>query len=351
MSKGSGKFIQLEWECPQCDGRNPGPEQSCLSCGAPQPDDVEFVAPAERKYVSDEKSLKAARSGADTHCGFCDTRNPGNAEICSQCGGDLAEGERRKAGGEVRQRAAEQKIRCSNCDAENTSSNHTCAECGAPLAQQKLASAQSDAKGIKASGGAKEKASPKKRGCIIGAVLAVIALCVAGAVFLFAPSESVAGTVSDVHWQTSIAVQEQQEVRHDNETGSVPSDAYDVSCHTESEQVCTTELVDQGNGFAEEVESCDTQNEEYCSYTALEWQTIETFTMDGNDYNPSYASPSLSNEQRLGNEDIDYSVNFSTEKGNIDYAPDDLDEYRQFQLGSSWNLNLNRLGTVVSVER
>jgi hypothetical protein len=161
----------------------------------------------------------------------------------------------------------------------------------------------------------------------------------------------VAGTVSDVHWQTSIAVQEQQEVRHDNETGSVPSDAYDVSCHTESEQVCTTELVDQGNGFAEEVESCDTQNEEYCSYTALEWQTIETFTMDGNDYNPSYASPSLSNEQRLGNEDIDYSVNFSTEKGNIDYAPDDLDEYRQFQLGSSWNLNLNRLGTVVSVER
>jgi len=351
MSKRSGKFIQLEWECPQCDGRNPGPEKSCLSCGAPQPDDVEFVAPAERKYVRDEKSLKAARAGADIHCGFCGTRNPGNAETCSQCGGDLAEGERRKAGGEVRQRAAEKMVRCPNCEAENASSNHSCAECGAPLARQKISSSQLDTKGMKISGGAKEKASPRKRGFIIGAVLAVIALCVAGAVFLFAPSESVAGIVSDVRWQTSIAVQEQQEVRHDNETGSVPSDAYDVSCHTESEEVCTEREVDQGNGFAEVVQDCETRSEEYCSYTAMEWQTLETLTLDGNDYNPNYASPSLSSEQRLGDDSVEYSVFFSTEKGIIDYDPDDLDEYRQFQSGSNWMLNLNRLGVIVSVER
>lgn len=211
MAKRSSGFIQLEWECPQCDGRNPGPEQSCLSCGAPQPDDVEFVAPAERKFVADENSLKYAKAGADIHCGFCNTRNLATAETCSQCGGDLAEGERRKAGGEVLQRAAAKRVLCSNCEAENASSNATCVECGAPLAQQMVSAAQLKPAGL-ASGSAKTpKVSPKKRGCIIGAVLAVIALCIAGAIFIFIPSESVDGVVSDVRWQTSIAVQEEED--------------------------------------------------------------------------------------------------------------------------------------------
>mgnify|MGYP003973403401 FL=1 len=111
MAKRSSKFIQLEWECPGCDARNPGPEQSCLSCGAPQPDNVEFVAPADRKFVTDEKSLKRAKAGADIYCAFCETRNLATATDCIQCGADLAEGKRRKAGGEVRQRATEKMVK------------------------------------------------------------------------------------------------------------------------------------------------------------------------------------------------------------------------------------------------
>ncbi len=348
MSKRSSGFIQLEWECPQCDARNPGPEGSCLSCGAPQPDNVEFVAPAERKFIKDEKSLEHAKAGADIYCAFCDTRNPATAETCSQCGAELAEGEKRKAGGEVRQRAAAKMVNCPNCEAENLSSNNTCQECGAPLARQKVSAAQLDVKGMAAA--ASKKAAPK-RSWIIGIILLLIVCCVGGLVFFLSPSEEVTGIVSNVRWETNVPVQEEQEVRHNDERGNPPSEAYNISCHTESEEICTERTVDQGNGYAEVVQDCKTQNEEYCSYSMMEWQTIETLTLTGNDYDPRYAQPSLTADQRQGSESIEFNVNFSTEKGLLEYSPSDLTEYRQFQPGSDWTLSLNRLGSIVSVGR
>jgi len=337
-------------ECPGCDARNPGPEQSCLSCGAPQPDNVEFVAPAKRKFVTDEHSLKRAKAGADIYCAFCETRNTATATECIQCGADLAEGERRKAGGEVRQRAVAEIAACQNCAAENDSSNSTCAECGAPLASKKITPVRVSKKMTSAEQ-AKNASAPKNRKWIIGLVLALILCCVAGAIFLFSPSESVAGTVNQVHWETSLSIQEESEVDYSNERGNPPSDAYDISCHTESEEVCTERTVDQGNGFAEVVEDCETRSEEYCSYSVMEWLNTETLTLTGDDFAPEYASPSLSSDQRLGDERIEYTVTFSAASEIFEYTPDNLDEYQQFQIGSEWTLNMNRLGGIVSVER
>ncbi len=351
MVKKSSGFIQLEWECPQCNSRNPGPAGSCVSCGAPQPENVEFVAPAERKFVQDEKALKHAKAGADIICGFCDTRNPATAETCSQCGADLGEGEQRKAGGEVRQREAVKSIQCPNCEAENPETNQNCLGCGAPLAGASLKSAPVPLKGMNIPGSASVK-DKAKRPWIIGVILFLIVCCIGGLIFfVLSPSESVAATVRDVRWDTSVRVQEEREVRHNDERGNPPSDAYDVSCHTESEEVCTERTVDQGNGYAEVVQDCHTESDEYCSYSVMEWQTVETLTLDGGDYDPRYAQPSLSSDQRLGDENVDYTVFFDTEKGMLDYSPGDLDEYRQYQLGSNWTLNLNRLGGIVSVER
>ena len=351
MSKRSSKFIQLEWECPGCDARNPGPEENCLSCGAPQPENVEFVAPAERKVVTDEKSLKRAKAGADIYCAFCETRNPATQEACIQCGADLTEGKRRKAGGEVRQRKAEKMIACPSCDTENASSNHTCSECGDPLMGENVVTARAMPKSTGTEQAKNKLDSKKKNNWIVAIVIAVILCCIAGAIFFFSPSKSVTGTVDDVYWQTSIPLQEEGEVNYSNERGSPPSGAYDVSCHTESEEVCTEEMVDQGNGFAEVVKNCETHSEEYCSYSVMEWQTVETFTLDGHDYAPEYANPSLSSGQRLGNEDVTYTVTFSADSEMLDYSVDDLDEYRQFQIDSEWTLKMNRLGGIVSVER
>lgn len=351
MVKKSSGFIQLEWECPQCDSRNPGPVGSCQNCGAPQPDNIEFVAPAERKFVQDEKSIKHAKAGADIYCAFCDTRNPATAEACSQCGADLTEGAKRKSGGEVRQRDAVKIIQCANCEADNPDTNTNCTGCGAPLAGASLKSAPVPPKGMNIPPSATQTKKPK-RSWIIGLILFLILCCIGGLVFFFiSPSESVAATVSDVRWETSVRVQEEREVRHSDERGNPPSDAYDVSCHTESEEVCTERTVDQGNGFAEVVQDCHTESDEYCSYSVLEWQTVETLTLDGGDYDPRYAQPSLSNDQRLGDDNVDYSVFFNTEKGTLDYNPNDLDEYRQYQIGSNWTLSLNRMGGIVSVER
>ena len=42
MAKKKLGYVELEWTCPNCGTRNPGPEQSCVNCGSPQPDDVHF---------------------------------------------------------------------------------------------------------------------------------------------------------------------------------------------------------------------------------------------------------------------------------------------------------------------
>ncbi len=349
MVKKSRGFIQLEWECPQCGSRNPGPVGSCENCGAPQPDDVEFVAPSERKFVEDEKSLEHAKAGADIVCAFCGTRNPATNEVCSQCGADLDEGKRRKAGEEVRQREAATIVHCPNCEAENKSTDTHCQQCGAPLAGTSLKSAPVP-QAVKSRPKTSPKAKKSKTPFIIGAILLLLLCCVAGLVFfVLSPSETLTGTVSDVRWETSVDVQAEREVHYSNERGNPPADAYNVDCHTDSEEVCTEKTVDQGNGYAEVVQDCHTETEQFCSYDVTEWQVVETLTRSGDDYSPFYAEASLSADERLGNNDLNLFVTFSTEKGLLDYTPSDLSEYQQYRVGSDWTLKLNRLGGIVSV--
>ena len=38
MTEKSKGFIILEWVCPSCGTRNPGPQQTCSKCGSPQPE-------------------------------------------------------------------------------------------------------------------------------------------------------------------------------------------------------------------------------------------------------------------------------------------------------------------------
>lgn len=351
MVKKSRGFIQLEWECPQCGSRNPGPAGSCEQCGAPQPDDVEFVAPSEREFVEDEQQLEHAKAGADIICAFCDTRNPATAEVCSQCGADLSEGERRKSGGTVNAREATSVIHCHNCEAENRSTEKFCRQCGAPLAGASLKSAPVSPPQASKSVQNPAKQKKMKKSWLLGAILFLLLCCVGGLFFfVLSPSEQISGSVDAVRWETSVDVQAEQEVSYTNERGNPPSDAYNVDCHTEKEDVCSEETVDRGNGFAEVVENCETQTEQYCSYTVMEWRVVETLTRSGNDYAPYYAEATLSADERLGNEALDLGVTFRSEKGALDYTPDNLNEYERYQIGSDWTLSLNRLGSIVSVE-
>lgn len=157
--------------------------------------------------------------------------------------------------------------------------------------------------------------------------------------------------MTNVYWQTSVPVQEVQAVNYSSERGSPPSDAYNLSCRTEEQEVCEEKTVDQGNGFAEVVRECHTESEQYCDYTVDEWKTIQTYTLDGNDLYPVYESPSLFNDQRLGSSSETLTVTFSTPNGQETYSPTSESDFQQFYIGSTWTLKLNALGGILSVGR
>ena len=316
---------------------------------------MQFELPAEQKLVTDEAALNAAKAGADIHCGFCGTRNPATAETCSQCGADLKEGKARQAGQVMQTPPPSQKpkiIKCDNCGTDNPASNAICSKCGSPLAQMTppALAPQTAAGGVSIG---KPLAAPGTTNwLLIGGILAAVAICcvVIGALFLF-PSKSVQATVVDVRWQTSVPLQEIRAVDYNNEPGSPPSGAYDVSCRDESRDVCEQKTIDKGNGYSEVVEECHTETQQYCSYTVDEWTTIQTYTLDGNDLYPIYEDPSISSGQRLGQESEDLTVTFMTADGEREsYSPDNVSEFQQFTMGSTWTLKMNAVGSIVGVE-
>jgi len=186
---------------------------------------------------------------------------------------------------------------------------------------------------------------------LIGGILAALAICGVVVAALFFPSKSVKATVVDVHWQTSVPVQEIHAVNYNNEPGSPPSDAYDVSCRDDSHDVCEQKTIDKGNGYSEVVEECHTETQQYCSYTVDEWRTIQTYPLKGNNLQPIYESPNVSSSQRLGDTSEDLTVTFSTQSGEQEtYSPGTVTEFQQFTVGSTWILKMNALGGVVSVE-
>ncbi len=348
-------FVQLEWICPNCDGRNPGPIKTCQNCGAPQPDNVQFHRAADEKIITDEKAVAAAKAGADIHCGFCGTRNPATASTCSQCGADLKEGKARAAG-QVLQSAppAPKVVTCTNCGTENPGSERMCAKCGSPLPRAATVPTQAAAISAQAQTSVTPTNTAKKKTnwLLFGGIGAFLLICCIAAVLIFAiPSKTLTGTVADVRWQTSVPIQEIEPVKHSNESGNPPSDAYNVSCREESQEVCEEKTIDKGNGFGEQVQECYTEVTQYCSYTVDEWNTIQTYTLEGNDLQPVYDSPNISGDQRLGSASEAFFVFFNTNDGQLTYTPGSTSEFQQFDIGSEWTIKLNAVGSIVSVER
>jgi hypothetical protein len=345
-------YVQLEWTCPSCGTRNKGGVKTCENCGAPQAENVQFDAPSEKKFVTDEEQLKAAQAGADIHCGFCGTRNPAAAETCSQCGGDLKEGKARQAGRILQTPPPQPKfVTCTRCGTENPGSNSVCSNCGAPLPKVAAPQAAPSAPAVMNVGGA-ITAKKKTNWFLIGGILAFLAVCCMGIGLLFlVPSSSVEATVISVHWETYVPVQEMQSVNYSDQRGSPPSNAYNVSCRMELETVCEERTVDDGTGYGRVEEVCHDNSTQFCSYTLDEWRTIQTYTLEGNDLQPVYESPSVGFDQRVGDASETLTVYFLTEDGEQEtYNAGSVSEFQQFTPGSTWTLNMNLAGGVVSVE-
>ncbi len=329
MARKSLGFVPLIWVCPFCDTQNPGPIKTCTSCGAPQPDDIEFLQVDEEKFnfIKDEALIRMAKAGPDIHCPFCGTRNPATAELCSNCGGDLSMGGKaRETGRRVR----------------------TASEARAKTPQPTT-----------------EPKKKRSKGCLILGAIGGIAI-IAGLVvllFLLLKTDAVLGTVSGVSWERTIAIEEYGPVTKSDWWDEVPDDAEILSCSEEyrytsdepepnSTEVCGEERVeDTGTGVGEVVQDCTYEvYDDFCEYTVMEWEVTDTAAASGTDLDPYWPTINLTADQREGERSEDYAISFDSDGKDYTYTTTDLDLFIQAAPGTQWILNVNQLGGVQSIE-
>ena len=353
MVKKTVGHVRLEWTCPRCGSKNPGPQKTCGSCGAPQPEDVKFEQPAQEKLVSDEEEIKRATAGPDVHCPYCDARNLAGAETCTQCGGDLTNATARAAGqvmGAHRDKAAKD-VACPSCGAMNPATALKCSQCAASMAQPKP----------------KPRVSKPARGPSCGpvayfacaAALALIALFI----FLVTRTSDVIGIVEAVSWTRTIAIEALGPATHDDWRDEIPTGAVVGTCtekvhHTQDQpapgakDVCGTPYTeDTGTGYGEVVQDCQYEvYADWCKFTVQEWQKTDQVTLSGADPNPRWPDLQLGADQREGTRVEAHQIVFDTDGDTYTYQTSDSAEFSQYAIGSRWVLKVNQLNQLTSIE-
>lgn len=356
MAKESLGYVELEWTCPFCNTRNPGRAKVCGNCGAPQPKDVQFHQAAEDKVVADQEALEMAKAGPDIHCPFCGTRNPGNAVKCSRCGGDLTEGEKRESGQVLgaQQMKPAADIVCEFCGTANPATNAKCKNCGSPL-------------GLAAKPKPAVAPAPAKMSPALLIAGGVVLLLICGAIAFFVmrgmQTESNVARVSDLNWKRSIVVLGYAPVTYSTWADQVPQDAQVNYCSERergrsafptdnSQQICGTPyVVDQGSGFGELVQDCEyIVYDDYCEYSVVQLQPVGVIDETGSDLNPIWPETRLEQDQELGERSEIYEITFDVDGEPVVYQTTSLDEYLQFQEGSEWVLEISGFGNIVGIE-
>ncbi|NMB53691.1 MAG: zinc-ribbon domain-containing protein [Leptolinea sp.] len=346
-------YVELEWTCPNCKTRNPGLTKTCQSCGAPQPVDVSFQSKADEQLITDEDKLKQAQKGPDIHCGFCGARNPADAVICSQCGGDLKQGKARESGkvmGEFKT-GTETKTKCPNCATENPANAQICVKCGAPL-----------------NAALKPEEAPKKGlslGCLIALGIAGL-LAIIGIISLIsmgAKRSDMVGSLSNAKWERIISIEEYGPVQKQDWRDMVPSNAQMGDCYDKvrdtsdspsgnSVEVCGEPYtVDKGNGVAEVVQDCHYDiYDSYCTFTVDEWHSGTDQIAEGSGLNASWPSADLDATHRESSRTERYTLYFSANGKDYSYQTSDFQLYQRAQPGTRWKITVNGFGSVVSLE-
>ena len=358
MTQESLGFVKLEWTCPKCGSRNPGPEKACLGCGAPPPQDVQFPQPGPQTLIKDEKEIAQAKAGPDIHCAFCGARNLAGTETCIQCGADLKEGKRRETGQVVGafQIGPVKQVACSSCGIMNPQTALRCASCGASLALEPTPVQAPVPPPV-------AKPMSRMTMVIIGLVVALCLFAAIAGIIFASRTEGQTAVVQNIQWTTTIPVLALQPVRYQDWRDEIPSDAALGTCreqvhHTQAEpaananKVCGTPYtVDKGSGYAEVVQDCQYEVlADFCEYTVEEWRTISGVSLHGTDFSPAAPQPALEAGQRLGETQAEYLVVFQTPEGAYSYPLSDFEQYRRFEPGSEWILNINGFNQIVSIE-
>ncbi len=318
-------YVELVWDCDSCGTTNPGAIKTCTSCGAPQPPNVKFrhVDPDNFNFIKDQALIRMAQSGPDKHCPYCGTRNLAEAEICSNCGGDLRVGATNRPVGVVE-------------------------------AEPKPAAPPQPVAGRKASPAA----------MIIFAIIAIV-ICVAAGLFFskMNQTEAVNATVAGVNWQRSVQVLGYQTVRQSGWLKQIPAGADPYNCElryshrsaqpvANSKEVCGEPYtVDTGTGVGRVQQDCYFEvYEDYCSYDTMAWVPVQTLVESGTDLNPYWPNTNISSNYRLGDQTERYTILFDVNGTTYSVNTSDLELFRSAQPNSRWQLEINAFGDVRSAD-
>ena len=353
MAKKTLGYVELEWTCPSCGARNPGSQKTCQSCGTKMPEGVEFELPVQEELDTSAEAAARVAAGPDIHCPYCGVRNPGNATTCSHCGGDLSEGARREKGKTLGafQAGPVPDVTCPYCGASNPATATKCSSCGGNLERERPEEPVA--------------AQPKKTSLLLVlGVLAALLICffVAFVLLTGGSSETVA-LVQDVEWTYEIGLEELGPVTREDWRDEVPSGAELENCEqkvrrTESEpvpgatEVCGTPyIVDTGTGKGEKVQDCEYQvTDDWCQYTVDDWKPAGEKVVTGHDLDPKWPVLNLMSDQREGGRNEKYTVVLDADGKEYVYQPGTVQDFRQFEVGSKWIVETNRLGGVTSVK-
>lgn len=351
-------YVELEWRCPRCRTRNPGTQTTCSGCGAPQPENVQFEAPAGGALVEDREKIARAQSGPDIQCAYCGTRNLATAEVCKQCGADLKQGKAREAGGIVgafHSRPAPE-VNCTTCGTANPATALVCQNCGAPLPRPEATAAAPA-----------PLPAPARRGGNSWWVWAVIALAVGALVWFGAltlRTTELTGTVQDARWVRTIPVEALAPVERSAWRNELPAGVEPLSCRAEvrsvrdspapnAREVCGTPYtVDTGTGMGRVVQDCRYEvYDDRCTYTSEEWRVVNVLEHSGAGFEPEWPVFAPEPRQRLGAGRERFQCIIRSDERTFTYEPRTFEQYLQCQPGSQWELEVNGFGALTAAQR
>jgi hypothetical protein len=359
MTKKTLGYVELEWTCQRCGTKNPGTEKVCTGCGALMSDQDQFDLPASQELITDEEKLAKAAQGPDVHCPFCEARNPAGTKVCTQCGADLGEAERRDSGRVLGALQTEPvpDVPCPFCGTPNPANAAKCKGCGGNLGDQRTP--------ITATAPVPKKSSSPKWLLILGGLFGVL-VCIGLIAFLVwgSQTDEVTGMVQSVRWQRSVQIVEQRAVERQAWIDEIPAGSQAGSCtdryrFTQSEpapgaeEVCGTPYtIDQGSGMGQVVQDCEYRvYDDWCTYSTLEWMVVNEALAQGNDLSPYWPTFSLDSGQREGERSETYTVVFEAENQRYTTTIADANNFMQYQPGSRWGLKVNRFGGVTEINR
>lgn len=349
-----GTYVAL-WNCASCGTKEiSGLKKKCPTCDSPKEDrhnEIYYADKKKGKKLSTEEMDKAgisAEHNSDHDCRYCGATLKPTTQVCPICGGKVADSTEDPAA--------------------------AAAAMGSAIPADK-----------------KKPASKKKLGVIPLLIIVgvIVVLCLScGLISRLFGNSTQKSTVDSVSWRRTVSEEAYEYV--EKEGWELPDDAdlideerkqkgtEQVITGYEDEEKCTTERVQDGyeevcvveditydDGTTDSVETCTNEpvykEVEECrtekvpvykdkkvyatwyTYDIWDWTEVDSETETGDDYEPTWPTIDVSDDNREGDKVEEYTITFEDTDGKkYEYTTDSYSEFEKYEEGSSWEIEIDK---------